>query len=211
MFKFLGNILEPLNPFSEKFILKDVLGFLGSLLDYLNPFSENFILKSIINFFGQLIDYINPFSDKFILKTFFEWIGNFFTSLWDFFIRLIVPEDNYFTDKIDNMKYKISQKIPYQDYVDMFETVKQVNSGQDITIDLNGYKIGNTNFNVKKFIDFSWISKYKNTWYAWVRGFVFVFLIIYNINQVIKLMRGYNVAEGASKLNESGNNGGGNQ
>lgn len=89
----------------------------------------------------------------------------------------------------------------------MFETVKQVESGNDIAIDLNGYKIGNMNFNVKKFVDFSWVSKYKNTWYAWVRGFVFVFLIIYNINQVIKLLRGYNVADGFSKLSES--NGGG--
>ena len=72
------------------------------------------------------------------------------------------------------MKNKISQKIPYQDYVDMFETVKQVESGEDISINLNGYKIGNMNFNIPKFINFSWVSKYKNTWYAWVRGFVLV-------------------------------------
>lgn len=142
------------------------------------------------------------------MKTFFEWIGNFFNSLWDFFISLFVPEDDYFTNKIDEMKSKISQKIPYQDYVEMFETVKQVESGEDITIDLNGYKVGNININAKKFIDFTWVSKYKNTWYAWVRGFVFIFLIIYNINQVIKLFRGYNVAEGVSKISDTGNSGG---
>lgn len=146
-----------------------------------------------------MIDYLNPFSENFILKKLFEWIGNFFTDLWDLFVGLFVPEENYFTDKINNMKYKISQKIPYQDYIDMFETVKQVQSGEDITIDLNGYKIGNTNINAKKFIDFSWVSKYKNTWYSWVRAFVFVFLIIYNINQIIKLFRGYNVAERSFK------------
>lgn len=68
-------------------------------------------------------------------------------------------------------------------------------------------KYGNMNFNAKKFIDFSWVSKYKNTWYAWVRGFVFIFLIIYNINQIIKLFRGYNVAEGISKVSESNTGG----
>lgn len=117
----------------------------------------------------------------------------------EFFIRLFVPSDGYFDNKIENIKSNISKKIPYQDYVDMFETVKQVQSGEDISIDLNGYKVGNMNFNTKKFIDFSWITKYKNTWYSWVRGVLFIFLIIYNINQVMKLFRGYNVAEGLSK------------
>ena len=208
MFDGILNIIDYLNPFSENFILKGVLNFLGNILSYINPFSENFILKDVLSFFCELLIYLNPFSVNFILKTLFEWIGNFFTSLWDFFIRLFVPEDDYFSNKINDMKNKISQKIPYQDYVDMFETVKQVESGEDISINLNGYKIGNMNFNIPKFINFSWVSKYKNTWYAWVRGFVFVFLIIYNINQVIKLLRGYNVADGVSKLNESGNSGG---
>lgn len=150
------------------------------------------------------MDCLNPFSENFFLKTLFEWVGNFFGFLRDLFISLFVPEDDYFTNKVNDMKSKISQKIPYQDYVDMFETVKQVESGQDISISLNNYKIGNLNFNIPKFVDFNWVSKYKNTWYAWVRGFVFIFLIIYNVNQVIKLLRGYNVTEGVSKLNESG-------
>lgn len=178
--------MEPLNPFSEKFILKDVLAFFGTLLDSLNPVSENFFLKTL-----------------------FQWIGNFFNALWNLFVGLFVPEDDYFTNKINDMKYKISQKIPYEDYKNMFETVKQVQAGEDISIDLNGYQVGNKKLNFRKFIDFSWVSKYKNTWYSWVRGFVFVFLIIYNINQVIKLFRGYNVADGVSKLNEGANNNGG--
>ena len=65
---------------------------------------------------------------------------------------MFVPSDGYFDNKIENIKSNISKKIPYQDYVDMFETVKQVQSGEDISIDLNGYKVGNMNFNTKKFI-----------------------------------------------------------
>lgn len=117
---------------------------------------------------------------------------------------MFVPSDGYFDNKIENIKSNISKKIPYQDYVDLFETVKQVQSGEDISIDLNGYKVGNMNFNTKKFIDFSWITKYKNTWYSWVRGVLFIFLIIYNINQCIKLFRGYSISEGSSRDTSNG-------
>ncbi len=160
-------------------------------------------MKGVLNFLGSILDYINPFSEKFFLKVLIEWIGNFFIGLRDLFISLFVPEDNYFTNKIDDIKYKISQKLPYQDYMNMFETVKQVESGEDISISLDNYKVGNMNLNMPKFINFSFITKYKNTWYAWVRGFIFVFLIIYNINQIIKLLRGYNVADGVNQLNNS--------
>lgn len=98
-------------------------------------------MKSVLDFFVTLIDCLNPFSEKFFLKVLFEWIGNFFNLLWDMFVSLFVPEEDYFTNKINDMKYKISQKIPYEDYRNMFETVKQVNSGENISIDLNGYKI----------------------------------------------------------------------
>lgn len=81
----------------------------------------------------------------------------------------------------------------------MFETIQQVKSGEDISINLEGYQIGGNTYNIGNFINFSWITKYKNTWYAWVRGIVFVLLIIYHINQLMKLFRGYNIGEGSSK------------
>lgn len=121
---------------------------------------------------------------------------------------LFVPSDGYFDDKVNEIKAKISEKIPYQDYIDMFETVKQVESGEDISIDLNGYNIFGMTFNINKFINFSWITKYKNTWYAWCRGIIFILLIIYNINQIMKLFRGYNVGEGISRINQQQSGGG---
>ena len=60
-------------------------------------------------------------------------------------------------------------------------------------------------FNINKFINFSWVTKYKATWYAWVRGIIFILLIIYNINQIMKLFRGYSIGEGASR--DTSNNG----
>lgn len=101
------------------------------------------------------------------------------------------------------MKLKISEKIPYYDYVDMFETIKRVEGEGNLSVDLNNYKVGNLTINMPKFINFANVTKYRNIWYSWVRGFVFVFLIIYNINQVIKLFRGYNVADGVSQVADS--------
>ena len=122
---------------------------------------------------------------------------------------LFVPSDGYFDNIVEDIKYKISQKIPYQDYIEMFETVQQVQSGESIAVGLNNYNFGNgLTYNNDKFIDFSWVTKYKDTWYAWARGIIFILLIIYNINQIMKLFRGYSIGEGISRLNSSSPSGG---
>ena len=114
---------------------------------------------------------------------------------------LFVPSDNYFTDNVEEIKGQLAEKIPYNDYITLFETIKDVSAGEDIAIDLPEYKISD-NFTIsqEKFVDFSYITKYRDTWYAWVRGFTFIFMIIYNINQIMKLLRGMNVADGATAI-----------
>ena len=102
---------------------------------------------------------------------------------------------------MEELKSKIAEKIPYQDYVNLFETIKTVESGESLSIDLPEYKVSD-DLTVKKdkFIDYGKVTKYKNTWYGWVRGFTFIFMIIYNINQITKFLRGINVADGAVAL-----------
>lgn len=80
-----------MNPFSENFILKD-------LLDYLNPFSDNFILKGLLNAIGTLLDYLNPFSENFIFKGVFDFIGGFFTDLGNFLQSVFIPTDGQWED-----------------------------------------------------------------------------------------------------------------
>ena len=169
MFTFLSDIISFINPFSEDFILKDFFEGFGNLLDWLNPFSENFFVYKLIELLGNLL----------------EW--------------LFVPDDNYFSNNIDDLKSSLSAKIPYEDYIQMFETIQQVESGQDISIDLNGYTVAGKEYGLNNFIDFGWITQYKDTWYAWVRGIIFILLIIYNINQIMKLFRGYSIGEGNSR------------
>ena len=122
-----------------------------------------------------------------------------------------MPDENFFTDKIDDTKSKIAEKIPYDDYITIFEDMEDVSptrSSENISI--NGYQIGGMTFNIPNFIDLSFVTQFKVTWYSWVRAFTFIALVIYNINQVIKLLRGYNVAEGVAQatgsLSNSSNN-----
>jgi len=44
-------------------------------------------------------------------KGLLEWIGDFFTNLWDFLIRLIVPEDGYFSDWFNEIKDAAMEKL----------------------------------------------------------------------------------------------------
>lgn len=84
---------------------------------------------------------------------------------------LFVPNENFFNNNIEELKQKISEKIPYQDYVNLFETIKTVSTGNDLSIDLPEYKISNDlKIQQKDFVNFGNITKYKNTWYrlgAW--------------------------------------------
>ena len=114
---------------------------------------------------------------------------------------LFVPDENFFSSNIEEIKSKIAEKIPYQDYVNLFETIKTVESGEGLSIDLPEYKVSD-NLTIKKdkFVDYGKVTKYKNTWYSWVRGFTFIFMIIYNINQMTKFLRGINVADGATMV-----------
>ena len=174
-------------------IFKDFFTNIAKILDYLNPFSENFILKNIFSFLSEILSYINPFSENFFVYKLIDLLS-------DLLKFLFVPAEDFFSSHLDQLKQEFSEKIPYQDYINMFETIQQVESGQDITIDLKGYNVGNVfTFDAKNFIDFSWVTKYKNTWYSWVRGITFILLIIYHINQLMKLFRGYNIGDGSSK------------
>lgn len=133
-------------------------------------------------------------SIKGIPKAIIDGIGNLLQ--W-----LFVPEEDYFENEIEKIKTKLSEKIPYQDYINLFETIKTVESGEDLSIDLPEYQISDSlTIKQHKFIDFGKVTKYKQTWYGWVRGFTFIFMIIYNINQIMKFLRGFNVADGAATL-----------
>lgn len=193
----ISNLASYLNPFSENFILNDLFTFFSNLLAPINPFSEDFILKDVISGIGSLVDYINPFSENFFVYKLIELLGDLLK--WLFF-----PSDDFFSSNIDNLKSMLSKKIPYEDYIHIFGDVENVNGSSSGSISLNGYKINGSTFNSENFIDLGFITKYKDTWYSWTRGVIYILVIIYNINQVMKLFRGYGLTSGSSKVSSGG-------
>lgn len=85
------------------------------------------------------------------------------------------------------------------------ESLKEIESITDITgdtdnitlgIDLKNYTVfDKLTINMTKFIDFSIFSQYKSTWYSWIRVVIYIGLVIYNINQTIKFLRGFGISE----------------
>lgn len=111
---------------------------------------------------------------------------------------LFVPPDDYFSNIKETLLSDLETKLPYQDYINMFGTILDIaTDGQIEDVSINNYSVGTLKVNVKSFIDFSIITKYRASWYSWVRGFVFIFLIIYHINQLTKFLRGFSITDGA--------------
>ena len=182
-----------MNPFSENFILYKVINLLVDLLHYLNPFSEDFILIKLWDFLVNIISYINPFSDNFLGKKIVELIGDLFNFLF-------IPEDDYFSNKFNEVKSALIHKLGYDNYIEIFGNLENINEGNINSISLENYKLGSLIINFSNFIDISKISNYRETWFTWVRGVTFILLIIYNFNQIYKLIRGTNLADGMSTI-----------
>lgn len=120
-------------------------------------------------------------------------------------------KNGYFENIVIELENLVEQKIPYDTYVRAFENMKDIAEGEPegLNVEFENYKIGDTTISTgSHWIDFNFVLKYKQKWFAWCRGFTWVFFIIYNINQVIKLLSNRSLLDGAN-LNNNNQNGGG--
>lgn len=121
----------------------------------------------------------------------------------NFFLYL---KTGYFEEIIDTVSFKLNEKTHYQQYLDNFKILQDVSEdtgdvdGITTSIDFNNYSISDRlTINVSNFIDFSIFNKFKDTWYTWIRVATYIGLIIYNVNQIIKLFNGFGVVESSSR------------
>lgn len=119
-------------------------------------------------------------------------------------IWLFIPEDNFFNDKVEEFKTRLNEKIPYQQYLESFKEIESITDltgdTDEITtsIDMEEYTItDNLTISMQNFIDFSIFTKYKETWYSWVRVVVYIGLVIYNINETVKLLNSFSSVSGS--------------
>lgn len=163
------------------------------MLSYIDPLSENFILKTVTEFLKNIISYLNPLHDNFLGKKIIELLADLLKSLF-------VPNENFFENTINELKNLLAEKIPYEAYLELFENVKDISEDDIVGLDVNfsNYKIGNIKISTSSnWLKFDLILKYKQTWFQWCRGFTYIFFIIYNLNQLIKFLRGFSVADGS--------------
>lgn len=180
-----------------------IVDFLGNILNSIINLPKNFI-EGIGNFFNILndgvktiVDYLNPFSENFFVYKLIELLGNLLKGLF-------IPNENYFSDIKESLLSDLKSKLPYENYIGMFGSISDISTNGEISdIAINNYQVGDLNLNVSNFIDFSFITKYRDTWYSWVRGFMFIFLIIYHVNQLTKFLRGFSITDGAISHYES--------
>lgn len=99
----------------------------------------------------------------------------------------------------------LAEKIPYEAYIQLFGNLKDVSQGNPAGLNVNfgDYKVGNSTISTgDNWVKFDFILKYKQTWFQWCRGFTYIFFIIYNIHQFIKLINKGNGVANAGRAIE---------
>jgi len=104
----------------------------------------------------------------------------------DLFTTLFVPSNDYFTGTFGSVKEKAMNKFGVHDLNGLNQLNVSESSPNDVSVTLIVSGVSFTG----KIIDMSFIDKYRNTFKAWVGGFIAVLLIIYNYSQVLWLIRG---------------------
>ena len=201
-------------------MLDNIISGIGNIFDALGNL-PSLIGNAITGAFNFINEQVSGIANG--LSSFFTDVGNFFSDFGNFIINLpsiiwngitsalhylFVPSDGYFDNIVFDIKTDISNKIPYGDFINTFEDLAEsenYNSNGEISVNLNGYRVSNDlTINVDNFIDFSNINSVKDTWHAWVRGFIWILLIIYNVNEVIKFLNKYSFSAQSSSSNSSG-------
>lgn len=104
---------------------------LKGVIEYINPFSDKFLLKGVLEFLGNIISYINPFSDNFLGKKIIELLGDLLTKLFVPSEEKILALQNVFSEKLSFID---SIKIAINSIKNMYENV---NALPKFTIDIN--------------------------------------------------------------------------
>lgn len=162
---------------------------LVGIFDFLNPSDDNdkFIFRDLFNWF-------NPFSKDFFVYKLIELLGNLLKTLF-------IPENGWFENQVDSVKSLLDSKFHYSDYINDLEMIKGYASNYDkdspidASVNLSNYKVADgLTLNMPRFIDFSFLGKHRDTWFNWVRVFMYPTILLFNINSLSKLFLGHSIS-----------------
>lgn len=113
-------------------------------------------------------------------------IGNFFVNAFKY---MFVPSDDFLSATFNSFKSSFEEKMGYENYTNFINQFQNVGSGTLDNVDVNIMGVNAT------IINFSPMKSILTTLQDYLRGFIFAMLVLYNINQVYKLIRGTSLIE----------------
>ena len=98
----------------------------------------------------------------------------------------------------------MNNRLSITAYENLLADIKSVTAGQMPKIQATIPIINRT----VTFVDFQWIENARPYYFPWVRGAMFILLILYNYNMVYKLIRGTDLAGATNTVNNMRGGGG---
>lgn len=188
-----NSIWDGINNIGQWFtnLITNLGQWFADLIASIGEWFTNLIIN-LGQWFSNAIDNIVEFKDNVI-----EWFAGFFTWLWELFLGLFIPDYqgtstlaegaenvSYFARKNNELHDLFQSKLKYDELINPWTSFKNITSSvpPNITCELYG-----KTFTI---IDWSYMLEVRPTIYFWVRGFYYPLFLIYQYNQMYKLIRG---------------------
>lgn len=128
-----------------------------------------------------------------LIKTIIDWLTSFWDKLLEFITSLFVPSDSYFVDKVGEFVAKIKNKYPNVDIGKLEDLAVGEKKFQDIYANFFGMNCLVVRASVVNNI-ISWARPI-------IQGLIALFLLLFNYNQLYKLIRGGNLVSAQNTIN----------
>lgn len=111
--------------------------------------------------------------------------------------ELFIPSPDFFSNQFNGLRTTLNNRLSITAYENLLADIQSVTAGQMPRISAN---IPLLNREIT-FVDFRWIENAKPYYFPWVRGAMFILLILYNYNMVYKLIRGTDLVSASNTIN----------
>lgn len=145
-----------------------------------------------------------------ILQEILDWIGSLFLSLFKFLldllekliqllkellISLFVPSDAFVQEKVDMLKNQLEPKLPYAQYIKLFDSSYEGNELKDIIINIYGQDV--------VIVKVTLFEHFRDLFNTGVYAVMFFLLAVYNYNNIYKLIRGTDYVSATNTINNA--------
>lgn len=150
---------------------KDETGVLGSILEWIRS-----LLLSLFKFLEGLLQKL-------------------IELLRDLLVSLFVPSDAFVQEKVDTLKNQLEPKLPYAQYIKLFDSSYEGNELKDIIINIYGQDV--------VIVKVTLFEHFRNLFNTGVYAVMFFLLAVYNYNNIYKLIRGTDYVSATNTINNA--------